>query len=176
METSPGREVTLPEHRPSARIAAVIESRSRAGDWLRRYGVPELVGTVAAMLAAWAGDAGGAPLVVIAYAATIGENAGFYGTIVAREIAAHRRDARVNGERYDGWHLWRTIRGLLLEFGPAELLDSLILRPLAMGLGVRFLGRQVGVVAGKLAADVSFYVPVVLTYELRRNAARRARS
>jgi hypothetical protein len=166
----------LSERRPSARVAAVIESRSRTSDWLRRYGVPELMGTGAAMLAAWAVDAAGAPLAAIAYAAAVGENIGFYGVIVAREIAAHHRDASAHGERYDGWHLWRTIRGLLLEFGPAELLDSLVLRPLAMALGVRFLGRQVGVIAGKLAADVSFYLPVILTYELRRQAARRAGS
>ena len=59
-----------------------------------------------------------------------------------------------------------------MEFGVAEALDSGLLRPLAMGLGVRFFGRGVGIVVGKLAADLTFYVPVICAYELRRYLAR----
>jgi hypothetical protein len=164
----------LTQLRPSTRAAAVIESRSRAADWLRRYGVAEAAGICTALLAAWLADALGAPLVAVAYAATMGENVGFYGTIIGRQLAWDRRAARAGGERYSARHLWRTTRELLLEFGPAEVLDSVVVRPLAIGLGVRFLGRDAGVVAGKLAADVSFYLPVILTYELRRRAAGRS--
>jgi hypothetical protein len=66
----------------------------------------------------------------------------------------------------------RTARNLFFEFGVAELLDSTVLRPLAMGLGARFFGRALGVVVGKFAADVTFYVPVICAYELRRYLAR----
>ncbi|HKC37959.1 MAG TPA: hypothetical protein VKC15_00310 [Gemmatimonadales bacterium] len=37
-----------------------------------------------------------------------------------------------------------------------------------MGFGTRLLGRALGVPFGKLAADVTFYVPVILLYEWRR--------
>lgn len=148
----------------------------RAGEWLRRYGVAEVTGVCAALLAAWAADAAGAPLVVVAYAATAGENLGFYGTIVGRQVAIDRRLAAGEGERYSIAHLWRTAFELLIEFGPAELLDSVVIRPLAMGVGVGLLGRDTGVIAGKVAADVSFYLPVILSYELRRHAARRPRT
>jgi hypothetical protein len=113
---------------------------------------------------------------VVAYAGAVGENVGFYGTIIWRQLSADRRVAGASGERYAGAHLWRTTRELLLEFGPAELLDSLVIRPIAMGLGVRLLGRDAGVIAGKLAADVTFYLPVILTYEMRRQARRRSGS
>jgi hypothetical protein len=154
----------------------MIGSVSRAGDWLRRYGLAEVVGVCTALLAAWLADAVGAPLIVVAYAATAGENVGFYGTIVGRQVALDRRLAALEGERYSTPHRWRTARELLLEFGPAELLDSFVIRPLAMGIGVRLLGRDAGVIVGKLAADVTFYLPVILTYELRRHGAGRPRA
>jgi hypothetical protein len=165
----------LSEYRPSTRVAAVVSLRSRAGDWLRRYGIAEVAGICTALVAAWLADAIGAPPVVVAYAATAGENVGFYGTIVGRQVASDRRLASAAGERYRGKRIWRTTRELLLEFGPAELVDSFVVRPLTMGLGIRFLGRDAGVIAGKLIADVTFYVPVILTYEMRRQAERRSR-
>jgi hypothetical protein len=161
-------------HRPSARMQVVAEPSSRVGDWFRRYGPAELLGICTALLAARLASVAGAPLVAIAYAGAVGENVGFYGTIIARQVAADRRRAAAAGERYRGMHLWSTARELVLEFGPAELLDSFLVRPLAMGLGVRLLGQTAGIVAGKLAADVSFYLPVILTYEMRRQAGKRA--
>ena len=159
--------------RPSTQIAAELDSRSRVGDWVRRYGLAEVAGVLTALFAAWIADVLGAPAVVIAYAATAGENIGFYGVIVSRQLAVDRRLALAAGMPYHGLRVWRTMRELLLEFGPAEVLDSVVFRPLAMGLGVRFLGRDLGVVAGKLAADVTFYLPVIVTYELRRQARKR---
>lgn len=37
-----------------------------------------------------------------------------------------------------------------------------------MGIGSRVLGREAGVLAGKLAADVTFYIPAILSYEARK--------
>src|SRR3954471_23192493 len=150
-----------------------VDSMGRVGRWLRRYGVAELFGVVTALIAARLAASAGAPLIMVAYAGTVGENVGFYGTIIVRQIAGDRRLALAAGERYAALHLWRTTGELLIELGPAELLDSLVMRPLAMALGVRFLGRDLGIVAGKLAADVTFYIPVILTYELRRQGRGR---
>ena len=175
MEIHESISTTVERPSASTREGAVTGSTSRAADWLRRYGVAEVAGVCTALLAAWLADAVGAPLLVIAYAAAAGENVGFYGTIVGRQVAHDWRLAAADGGRYASPHLWRTTRELLLEFGPAELLDGFLIRPFAMALGVRLLGRETGVVAGKLAADLTFYLPVILTYELRRQAARRPR-
>jgi hypothetical protein len=64
----------------------------------------------------------------------------------------------------------RTWRGLFLEFGPAELLDSGLIRPLAMAVCIRMLGWGFGIVTGKVLADVVFYLPVIWVYEHRRQA------
>ena len=167
-----GVEPRASTHRSSVRMAVVADTGSRATDWLRRYGIAELLGTVGALLAAYLAKTAELPLVAIGYAGAIGENVGFYGTIVLRQVAADRRLAANAGERYRATHVWHTARELLLEFGPAELLDSLVVRPFAMALGVRMLGHATGVVIGKLAADVTFYLPVILTYETRRRARK----
>jgi hypothetical protein len=165
-------EDILAEHRSSTRVAAVVDLRSRAGDWLRRYGTAEVVGIGAALIAARLAESAGLHAIALAYAATIGENLGFYGTIVARQVAHDVRLARAVGDRYTGRRIWKTTRDILIEFGPAELLDSFVIRPLAMGVGVRFLGRNFGVILGKLVADITFYVPVIVTYEVRRSLER----
>jgi hypothetical protein len=167
-----GVEPRASTHRPSVRMAVVADTGSRAGDWLRRYGMAELLGIVGALLSAYLAKNAELPLVAVGYAGAIGENVGFYSTIVVRQVAADRRLALDAGERYRARQLWCTGRELLLEFGPAELFDSLVMRPFAMGFGVRMLGHPVGVVIGKLVADVTFYLPVILTYETRRRARK----
>ena len=99
--------------------------------------------------------------VLAAYGGALGENVGYYGVIIARELRS-------------GDSFLRCCRNLLLEFGPAELLDSGLIRPLAMGLGAHYLGQTSGVIVGKVAADVTFYVPVIAAYELRRHFAKSA--
>ena len=62
---------------------------------------------------------------------------------------------------------------MLTEFGPSGLLDTLVTRPFSMALGARLLGPHVGLVAGKLAADALFYLPVIVIYERRKRRHRR---
>ncbi len=62
--------------------------------------------------------------------------------------------------------LSHTLRNLSLEFGPAELLDSFLVRPLAMYLGPIVVGSlTAGVILGKIAADVVFYTLAIVGYE-----------
>jgi hypothetical protein len=65
----------------------------------------------------------------------------------------------------------RLLAGWGMEFGPSGLLDTLLIRPACMGLGIRLLGPVRGLVLGKLAADVLFYVPVIFMYERRGRSA-----
>jgi hypothetical protein len=82
------------------------------------------------------------------------------------------RAARITAERFGARRAGGVVSGLLAEFGPAALLDTFVTRPLAMGLGVRLLGLELGVIAGKFAADTLFYVPVIFMYERRTRNAR----
>lgn len=146
--------------------------RAKAAEWLGRYGVAEIAGLCTAIAGSLAARILTGSEIAAAYGGSLGENLGYYGIIIGREIAHDRRAAFALGLRYGFVGAGRTARNLVLEFGIAEALDSTILRPLAMALGVRFLGRGFGIVVGKLAADVTFYVPVICAYELRRHLAR----
>lgn len=129
--------------------------------WLRRYLPAELICTPTALLCAWLATTLTGSLAMAAVAGTWGENLGFYGVMLARELA--RRGLRA---------LPAALCDLALEFGPAEALDSILLRPALMYIGMQLApSPAIGFVAGKLAADLIFYVPAIVSYELLRRRA-----
>lgn len=151
--------------------------RRKGAEWLERYGVAEVAGLCTAIAGSFAARALTGSEIAAAYGGAMGENLGYYGVMIGREVMHDRHAAHEADRHYGVAGAARTARNLVFEFGIAEVLDSTVLRPLAMGLGVRFFGRSLGVVVGKLAADVTFYVPVICAYELRRYLGRsRARA
>lgn len=147
-----------------------VEVRRKLREWVGRYLPAEILGTVTALAAAWTVHAASDSLISAAVAGTIGEGLGYYGCMAVREVRYH--DAR---HRHHGWlrRRWltgtRTIRDLLIEFGPAELVDSLLARPLFMYLLPSLLDNfTAGILLGKLAADVVFYGLAIGAYELKQ--------
>lgn len=137
-------------------------------EWMRRYGPAEVLGTSTAYGGFFLAKALTDNDIVSAYIGAISENIGFYGTMITREVIEDMRKVRVNGERYKTSNMLKLAGKLFSEFGPAEVLDSAIVRPLAMGFGARYLGNGIGIFAGKLAADVCFYAPAIASCEIRK--------
>lgn len=139
--------------------------RAKALEWLARY-LPLEIAATACALAGGLGVAGlGFNAAIVAYAATWAENIGFYGTALVREL---RR--KLAGEPLSvtatAPHLLATARSLVSEFGPAELLDSFVLRPGCMYLMPVVTGDLAsGLVAGKVLADVAFFGIAIVAYE-----------
>jgi hypothetical protein len=134
------------------------------GEWVRRYGPAELLALVGALAGWLAADLATGNTLVAAYAAALGDNVAYYGFLATREVRARWRVA-------PGSPLGVGVRAcvaLAIEFGPAEALDSLVVRPACVAVGVAAIGPVAGVLAGKLVADLVFYVPVIATYELRK--------
>jgi hypothetical protein len=100
-----------------------------------------------------------------ALVAALAESLAFYAVVVARDMRARHRHGNTAAA---------TISDLIAEFGPAEVLDTLLVRPLAMYVGTAATGNITGVVLGKVVADVAFYAVAVTGHELVR--AARARS
>jgi hypothetical protein len=126
----------------------------RLARWRRRYGLAELIGGAAAVAAGlvllrWTGH-----LAVAAVGASLAEAAAFRLALLARESGR------------EGFS-----RTPLLEFGAADAVDALALRPAAFALGLRLLGGVPGILAGKLLADALFYGPVLSLWHWRRGAA-----
>jgi hypothetical protein len=124
--------------------------------WLRRYLPAELVCTCTALLCTLLVSTMTESTAALALAGTWGENLGFYGVMLFRELRSR------GGVRA----LPAAVCFLALEFGPAEALDSLLIRPALMFAGVTLLENPgLGILVGKVAADVSFYSLAIISYE-----------
>jgi hypothetical protein len=136
----------------------------RAGTWLRRYLPAEAVSLLGALLAAHvAWQLSDQNPVLAALAGAWGETLAYYATMLVRELTANHGDVPL------------ALRDLVLEFGVAEALDSLFVRPTLMyAAGQLVANMTAGVLLGKLASDVVFYVPTIAAYELRRRYLPRA--
>jgi len=157
------------------RIAPVPSTRPprrhRIIDWVSRYGLAECAGIACAFLGSFVVRRTTGNSIAAAYGAAWGESIGYATVIVTRDLLTESRAARDAAETFSARRASGLVSGLLAEFGPAALLDTFVTRPLAMGLGVRLFGLKLGVVAGKVAADTLFYIPVIVMYERRTRKA-----
>jgi hypothetical protein len=87
--------------------------------------------------------------------------------VTGRELRATPGPWRCSGA------IFGSLRGVVAEFGVAEVTDTVFLRPLLMYAFVGPLGALIpGVIVGKLAADVVFYGLAIPAYELRERGRR----
>jgi hypothetical protein len=136
--------------------------RERVRVWARRYLPAELASYAVTLPAISAALALTDSSLVAAVAGTWVEFLVYYGTIAWCTL----RD-----ERLVPLATLRTLGALLVEFGPAELLDSFVVRPSALYLALSLAPHPaIGSIAGKLAADAVFYLFTILSYELLRRA------
>lgn len=138
-------------------------------EWCVRYLPAEAAGTVCAVVGAFLAWKFTEDRAVAALIGTVSECIGFYGVIVVAELRRRRSDrpTRVTSSA------WRVFAATVAEFGGAELLDSLLVRPLAMYAGPLVVGNVAGgVLLGKVLADLVFYGCAIISYEFIRHHAR----
>lgn len=121
--------------------------------WVVRYLPAEIAGTAAMVVAGllvtiWTDNPA-----AIALAALLGEIVGFYAVLA---VTIYAEQAQVASTLRGA--IGRTGMLLVAEFGVAELLDTLLIRPAALMLGVWLLPDPLwGLLAGKVVADIIFY-------------------
>lgn len=139
--------------------------RLKLVEWLRRYLPAELVAFVSGLI----GGLGmhylfGNP-VLTALGGTWGENIGFYGEILFSDLRARKK----RDEHITFVGSLKVLRNAIVEFGTAEYLDSFFIRPVAMYVSIQLTNNVwLGLILGKLIADVTFYIPTLAGYELRK--------
>lgn len=121
--------------------------------WVRRYLPAEIVATASVLVVGMAALEWSKSAAVTAIAATVAENLAFYGVFL---VAVYREQRRRRPTRREA--LSRSLFLLAAEFGPAEVIDSLVIRPWAFGIAL-WLIPDAGwaLVVGKVVADVVFY-------------------
>lgn len=141
--------------------------RARIREWVRRYLPCEIAGTV--------GEFGAAALVYVAtdslaaaaLAASVGASGGYYATAFLSALRwSHRGQAHRPAVARLLMATVLALRSVAIEFGPAEVVDSIAVRPLGFYLGPSLFGNVVaGWIFGKLVSDVAFYTCAVFSYE-----------
>ena len=133
----------------------------------RRYLPCEIAGTTCELGGAAIAYATTGSVAAAAVVATVGASGGYYAaaywTAVRTAYRAQPSSSRLRrGLVANG----RALRSIAIEFGPAEVVDSLIIRPLAFYFGpILFGGLAAGWIFAKLVADIGFYVLTILSYE-----------
>lgn len=142
--------------------------------WVRRYAPAEVVGTVAAVSAGSLAAPIGGPAAV-AIVASWAEAVGFYATMAARDLSRRLRGAP-SGSQTRLHAAAATTTALVAEFGAAEVIDTLLVRPALIAASLQLSPTPlVGILAGKVLADLAFYIPAIASWELlRRRSAEPA--
>ena len=105
--------------------------------------------------------------------ATWAGNIGYFGTILIQDVQFANKALRGKGKVYSLETFYQNVRALFIEFGIAEIFDTFLIRPALLYYFPLLIGnRTLGVVIAKFAADVSFYIPTIISYELSKNKLR----
>ncbi len=101
---------------------------------------------------------------IIGYVGAWSENIGYYWYFLWRE----KRDQQILFNKKASMR--QLAKWLISEFWPWELLDSLVVRPLTMGTGAKYLG-WLWLLLWKWAADIVFYTCTTILFwqKTRRN-------
>lgn len=142
-------------------------------EWLWRYGPAEVISLAATLFASWAALSVTGSKTWTALAGTWGGNIGYFGTILLTDIILTRNRLVSEGKRFTKRTILKILRALFIEFGIAEVLDSFFIRPaLLYWMPVWLQHMTWGLIAGKFMADITFYIPAVISYELSRRKFR----
>lgn len=142
---------------------------SKLKEWIQRYLPAEIFAIIGAMVGGLVTHLLFQNPITTALGGTWGENIGFYGQILYQDI----RKRRQKDEKITLVGLLKVLRNEIVEFGPGEYLDSFIIRPTAMYFFPTITGNvALGLFLGKISADITFYAPTIVAYELRKKMFR----
>lgn len=132
--------------------------------WVKRYLLAEIFAVFGALIGGVIINITFHNLILTALGGTWGENISYYGTIILRDL----KKLKEKHKRITIFIVIKLIRNLILEFGPSEYFDSFIIRPFTMYVFPLILHNlYLGLIVGKFSADIIFYIPTIISYELR---------
>lgn len=139
--------------------------KDKLKEWFRRYAFAEFIALILALvfsnLSMWLfGN-----IILSGFIGTWIDNLGFYGIITYMDL---RKDIKKNGKLKVKNYLIE-LRNDIVEFGPAEYLDSFIIRPFCLSfLPYVISNYSFAIIVGTILADITYYVPTIASYEFRK--------
>lgn len=136
-------------------------------EWLKRYTGPEILGLIGAYgsILAYRNLSTTPSEITSSFIGTWGENLGYYLSLFNKDF---RRISDDYPELSIGHKTFRILKGMGIEFGLAELLDSFLIRPTCLYFCIHYFGENLGILVGKFLADFFFYIPTIFFYELKK--------
>ncbi len=136
--------------------------RKKIIEWIWRYGPAEIVAiTVAIVVGQIVFHKTGNQALTV-YSSSLSETLFFYCVILLRDFLKIIQPRKAID-------IITLVRNLLVEFGPAELIDTFAARPFCMYVFISIThDLSLGIALGKIVSDIAFYIPTIISYELRK--------
>ncbi len=129
----------------------------------------DIVSTVLSLTTAWVIHRISGDNVLAAFGGSATASISFYGIVALNDVRASLKHHRKHDLAYGLSAYFKDLRNLIIEFGPAEILDVLAVRPFFMYLIPKLTGEfLIGLFIGKTIADVFFFIPAIIMYEVRK--------
>ena len=142
-------------------------------EWIRRYGLAEIISLVSTIASSWLTFQYTKSNLTTAFVATWSGNIGYFGTILIQDIILAINQLKEVKKEYSVKTFYKNVRALFVEFGIAELFDSFFIRPALLYYFPILVGNlTLGTVIAKFTADITFYIPAIVSYELSKKKLR----
>ena len=129
----------------------------------------DILSTVLSLTAAWIIHRISGDNVLAAFGGSATASISFYGIVAYNDVRTSLKHHRKHDLTYGLTAYFKDLRNLIIEFGPAEILDVLAVRPFFMYLIPKVTGEfLIGLFIGKTIADVFFFIPAIVMYEVRK--------
>jgi len=146
-------------------ILNILMLRNKLKEWFKRYSLAEFIALIIAIIVAnlskfWFGN-----IILSAFLATWAENIAYYGTIASKDLKSEIN----KNEKLSFKAIIKTARNMFIEFGPAEYLDSFLIRPFYLTIFPYLISNySLAILIGTILANITYYIPTIFSYEMRK--------
>ena len=139
--------------------------KNKLKEWFKRYAIAELISLVFALVFSNLSMLIFNNVIISAFVATWASNIGFYGTIIYKDLKTMKKKEK----KLRGMSFLKLARNMLIEFGPAEYLDSFVIRPFYLALFPYLIDNySLAITIGTILANITYYIPTIFSYEFRK--------
>lgn len=147
--------------------------KNKIAEWIKRYLPAEIISIIVTLVSSVLAFKLTQSNLTTALVGTWVGNIGYFGTILLTDIYGTTQELKLKNKPYTLKTFALNVRALFVEFGIAELFDSLFIRPTLMYYFPIWVNDiSLGVIIAKFAADITFYVPAIIAYELSKKKLR----
>lgn len=138
-------------------------------EWLKRYWLAEIIGLAMVLLVSNLVKFASGSIILAAFLGTWSENITFYGIITYKDLKLRKQ----NHGQISFWGFFKVFRNIVIEFGPAEYLDSFVIRPFYMILFPYLIPNySLAILIASVLANITYYIPAIISYELRKKVLK----